>query len=475
MKSFLLLLFIPIVAFGQPKNGPYPVPGGGTTQTNINIGGVTTNGGANGQVATVGSDGTTRWSNSVASASSSGTTNDFLVIINSPLTNYVFFTFWGNSRMIGDGPNAWTNWGALFIQNYTNRMNGKFAGWTNVATSGRTVGVNRDEYTSLIHPLRHGTGTNDILVFCDTVNDPIQGTNILSTLLAYSNILNSAVTTDGFIFAGVSSWEPNGASKFTGEQASDGEMANIFVRSNALIRYFVDVATGWSTVGSSGDTKADGLHPSEVGTFRYAEKLWAELNKPASRFYASPELHIGDFAQITAPTFNSLAYSYHGLITPFRVVGKFANVVFDGGNVGGAGIGINLDGNANGRFSILTSTGVGGVAESVAITGSSILALKPLNITGSMTASLGLVSTISNAVTSAAITFPATTVKWTNTFGLNIVLYVDNTAVTGTAIVKNGQQIFSGLSADVPLMLKPGDYFSETYTVGTPSARWEPQ
>lgn len=87
----------------------------------------------------------------------------------------------------------------------------------------------------------------------------------------------------------------------------------------------------------------------------------------------------------------------------------------------------------------------------------------------------GTASLRSNALASAAITFPATTVKWTNTFGMNIVLYIDNSGVTGTATVKNNQQIFSSLVGDVTLLLKSGDYFSETYTIGTPTARWEPQ
>lgn len=87
----------------------------------------------------------------------------------------------------------------------------------------------------------------------------------------------------------------------------------------------------------------------------------------------------------------------------------------------------------------------------------------------------GIASTTNSAVASTSISFPATTVKWTNTFGINIVVYIDNTAVTGTSIVKNGQQIFSGLANDATLMFKPGDYFSETYTIGSPTARWEPQ
>jgi hypothetical protein len=81
----------------------------------------------------------------------------------------------------------------------------------------------------------------------------------------------------------------------------------------------------------------------------------------------------------------------------------------------------------------------------------------------------------SNAVASASITFPNTTVNWTNPVNMPIILYIDNSGVTGSLVKKNGQQVFSSLVGDVTLHLKPGDYFSETYTVGTPSARWEPQ
>lgn len=73
------------------------------------------------------------------------------------------------------------------------------------------------------------------------------------------------------------------------------------------------------------------------------------------------------------------------------------------------------------------------------------------------------------------IVFPATTVKWTNNIGKNIELYVDNTGVTGTGLFKNGGQIFGTiLPLDPTFHLQPGEYFSETYTVGTPSATWSP-
>lgn len=87
----------------------------------------------------------------------------------------------------------------------------------------------------------------------------------------------------------------------------------------------------------------------------------------------------------------------------------------------------------------------------------------------------GIASTLNSAKASTAITFPNTTVNWTNTLGTNIVLYINTAGVTGTTTSKNGQQIFSTLVGDMTLLFKPGDYFAVAYTVGTPTARWEPQ
>lgn len=87
---------------------------------------------------------------------------------------------------------------------------------------------------------------------------------------------------------------------------------------------------------------------------------------------------------------------------------------------------------------------------------------------GTITATNGLTSTVSNA-TVFTFTMPATTVNFTNTNGVSWAYFIDNTAVTGTAIKKNGIQIFSGLSTDVTILLRANETFSETYTVGTPT------
>jgi hypothetical protein len=93
----------------------------------------------------------------------------------------------------------------------------------------------------------------------------------------------------------------------------------------------------------------------------------------------------------------------------------------------------------------------------------------------SVSATNGFASYASNALALTSITFPATTVNWTNTFGKNIMLFIDNTGVTGTAAYINGSQIFGSiLPVDFAIPLQAGEYFSETYTVGTPTAKWKP-
>lgn len=86
----------------------------------------------------------------------------------------------------------------------------------------------------------------------------------------------------------------------------------------------------------------------------------------------------------------------------------------------------------------------------------------------------GVATLRSNKIAPVAFTFPATTVNWTNPLNCNIEVYIDNTGVTGTQLAKNGSQI-----AVLPLFysfgLQPGEFFSETYTIGTPSAKFSPR
>src|ERR1035437_1585114 len=100
-----------------------------------------------------------------------------------------------------------------------------------------------------------------------------------------------------------------------------------------------------------------------------------------------------------------------------------------------------------------------------------------LNVRGLITTTNGVASYASNTLALASIVFPATTVNWTNTFGKNIFMFINNAGVTGTALYINGTQIASTLlvTGDTMIPLQPGEYFSETYTVGTPVAVWKPQ
>lgn len=86
----------------------------------------------------------------------------------------------------------------------------------------------------------------------------------------------------------------------------------------------------------------------------------------------------------------------------------------------------------------------------------------------------GLSSLLSNTVAPSSLTFPATTVNWTNTNNFNIQIYIDNGTVTGTAIKKNGGTIFSSVTGDATFILQPNETFSETYTIGTPVGKWSP-
>lgn len=93
---------------------------------------------------------------------------------------------------------------------------------------------------------------------------------------------------------------------------------------------------------------------------------------------------------------------------------------------------------------------------------------------GSLIVTNGFGSYRSNAVAPVAFTFPASNVNWTNPIDASIQVYIDNTGVTGTLFKKNGQQIFAALVGDLQISLQPGEFFSETYTVGTPVGRWSP-
>lgn len=108
--------------------------------------------------------------------------------------------------------------------------------------------------------------------------------------------------------------------------------------------------------------------------------------------------------------------------------------------------------------------------------GPGVLTITPIKTDGSGYTNIldSAITGTSNLLAPAAITFPATTVPWTNVFGVPIALYIDNTAVTGTSLSINGTTVFSGISLDETITLQNGESFSEAYTVGTPTAKWHP-
>jgi hypothetical protein len=94
---------------------------------------------------------------------------------------------------------------------------------------------------------------------------------------------------------------------------------------------------------------------------------------------------------------------------------------------------------------------------------------------GAVVVTNGIASYVSNTLPLTSISFPASTVNWTNTFGKNINVFINNAGVTGTLSI-NGTQIASTLlvTGDTMIPLQPGEYFSETYSGGTPTAVWKP-
>lgn len=97
-------------------------------------------------------------------------------------------------------------------------------------------------------------------------------------------------------------------------------------------------------------------------------------------------------------------------------------------------------------------------------------------ITGAGLASFtnGVASYRTNLNAPVAFTFPNTTVNYTNPLNCNVTIMIDNSAVTGTAIKVNGTTVFTSITGDATLMLQPGEYFSETYTIGTPTGTYKP-
>jgi hypothetical protein len=104
----------------------------------------------------------------------------------------------------------------------------------------------------------------------------------------------------------------------------------------------------------------------------------------------------------------------------------------------------------------------------------SITNLQGLQAAGVTYSTNGVASFRSNSLAPTSITFPASGANYTNPLNCSILIYIDNSGVTGTVVKKNGTQIFSSLVGDMTIGLQPNEYFSETYTLGTPAATYTP-
>lgn len=187
---------------------------------------------------------------------------------------------------------------------------------------------------------------------------------------------------------------------------------------------------------------------------------------------------------VTWATNGDLTLNSTGLITSHFIpsTGAFTN----SGNIQGSSLSIrapfgSLDfgfsytmGNQNGGGMVWTLPAIVWNGTSLQISTTTGLWVTNAVNCNTLKATNGITSLASNLLAPASISFPATTVPWTNTFGKNIIICIDNGTVTGTAITKNGTTLFTSVTGDAIVLLQPGEYFSETYTVGSPSAKWYP-
>jgi hypothetical protein len=149
------------------------------------------------------------------------------------------------------------------------------------------------------------------------------------------------------------------------------------------------------------------------------------------------------------------------------------------------GSGLNSQGMA---LTIAAGAGTGNASGgtlnlAVGLPGTSGTAMNSLSNIITVSGASGVTSINGNIATTAGVanglapvSFPAPANNWTNTNPYNIVVYINNPPGTlGSAIYKNSTQIGGVLAGSITtLLMKPGDYFSETYTAGVPTAAWEP-
>lgn len=82
----------------------------------------------------------------------------------------------------------------------------------------------------------------------------------------------------------------------------------------------------------------------------------------------------------------------------------------------------------------------------------------------------GVASYASAGAAPTSITVGASPFSWTNTSGMNVVVYADGVSVTGTQGI-NGGTVFNTIGQNT-VVLGPADYTTITYTIGTPTATW---
>ena len=154
---------------------------------------------------------------------------------------------------------------------------------------------------------------------------------------------------------------------------------------------------------------------------------------------------------------------------------EFKQATVNKGYFGLSGTGALITGMASGDIGLRTAQSIffstdGGTTAAAKIAATTgVATFTPTTVFSNSVASLK-----SNLVAPTSFTFPATTVNWTNPLTCNIEVYIDNFGVTGTVVKKNGGQISSGISQFMSFGLQSGEYFSETYTVGSPTGTYSP-
>lgn len=197
-------------------------------------------------------------------------------------------------------------------------------------------------------------------------------------------------------------------------------------------------------IGASAATRPRNLYVGGLGTF--GSTLTSSDNIIAA---ASKGFYVSGRAAIKSPSDGIIRFSNNGDTGLDRIQFGGTSATFPALKRNGSGLDlVGADGTYNSTNSLI--------------------------VPGIVTATNGFSGMRSNLLAPSSLTFPATTVNWTNPLPVSIQVYIDNSAVTGTAVTKNGTTVFTGLTAAITLGLQVGEYFSETYSVGTPTATYSP-